>query len=93
MLQQMERTTRRGEYVPFSLAYVTADRKRGTGGDIIRYEEAILARRPRKSRSAARTASRARLFNRERNITAPGSGQIRKVHIDLIIEFNGEAVV
>lgn len=93
MLRQMEATSKGGEYLPFSVAFVTADRKRGTGGEIIRYPEAILARSRRKAKAAASAPSRARLFNRERNITAPGSGQIRKVHIDLIIEFNGEAVV
>ncbi len=72
----MEQTDKEG--LPFSLKFVTADRKRKTGGDLIELHGCKLKGMDVKHAT--------------RNILL-SSGKIRKVHIRLIIEYNGHTIV
>lgn len=73
-IEQMDQPASR-----FTLKFVTADRKRKTGGDILEVQGCKL-----------RGCVDQR--NATRNIELP-SGQIRKVHIRLMLELNGSTIV
>jgi hypothetical protein len=85
---------------PFSMTYITADRKKGTGGqikacknwvkcDLATMPEPILRRN--KMYEVARDPKH--IEHRTKNIMNPATRDIRKVHIRLITEFNGKRVV
>ena len=97
VLRQMEEGEER-----FSIRFVTADKRRKTGGKIEEWHNCQLSRRrlavgerPRAARAAEESASRlpAHYQNATRNIVQGKSSQVRKVHIWLILEFNGQKVV
>jgi hypothetical protein len=98
-LKILEQLTAAGRPKPFSIVFVTADVNRGTGGDVIEYPRAILSRlrrlgRPAKSTRPGKVKSGIQYHakNRTRNICALGSSEIRKLHIDLILEINGHSI-
>lgn len=89
----------------FTIAFVTADRKRETGGEIIELENVRLHRKAdheedKSQKIAAPAVESAKLDSRNpqhlqhgtRNLRL-SSGKIRKVHIRLIVKFNGAKVV
>jgi hypothetical protein len=97
VLRQMEEGEER-----FSIRFVTADKGRQTGGKIEEWHRCQLSRRrlavgekPRAARPAEESAGRlpAHYQNATRNIVQGKSSQVRKVHIWLILEFNGQKVV
>lgn len=101
VLDQMDRLDDSGRPKSFDMKFVTADRKRNTGGEIIEirngrkcvgkrngkviYDTRETVAEVRQSRSPNHWT------NQTRNIILP-NGAIRKVHIRLIIEFNGTKV-
>lgn len=96
-LQILEKTNARGLSVPCSIVFCTADRNRGTGGEIIALDSAILSRKIKKGVKGVYSGLPSKNQpshhkNRTRNIMAVGTTEIRKVHIDLILSINGEAI-
>ena len=90
---------------PFSIVFATADRQRGTGGEVVTLEGCVQTGAPEKVKGAKApsgpaTASvavagkhkPAHRANQTRNVTILSSGKTRKVHIRLIMEFNGQKV-
>jgi len=94
--QIMQRVLASGRPKPFSIKFVTADVNRGTGGEVIFYERAVLSRLSKLGRPGKTAKMRPGIQyhdkNRTRNICALGSSEVRKLHIDLILELNGQAV-
>jgi hypothetical protein len=97
VLRQMEEGEER-----FSIRFVKADKRRRTGGKIEEWHRCQLSHRrlavgeqPRAARPAEESASRlpAHYQNATRNIVQGNSRQVRKVHIWLLLEFNGQTVV
>jgi hypothetical protein len=97
VLRQMEEGEER-----FSIRFVKADKRRQTGGKIEAWHHCQLSRRrlavgerPRAARPAEESASRlpSHYQNATRNIVQGKSSQVRKIHIWLILEFNGQTVV
>lgn len=86
----------------FSLRFIQADRKRKTAGKIVEWHNCRLSRplpgpRP-PALPAAEAAPRAgrqpnHYANATRNLVQGRSTQVRKVHIWLILAFNGQKVV
>jgi hypothetical protein len=99
VLEEMERTDAKGQLKPFSIEFVTADRNKKTGGEIIKVDKAVILK---KMNYASSTSSvKAEPMNKKksnhwenstRNILLP-NGQKRKLHIRLITKFNGQAVI
>jgi len=101
-LAQMDQVDETGKPRKFQMRFVTANRKEGTGGEIIEIKDGhkIVGKRDgevvidkRKVYSDVPKLSRDphHWINSTRNIILP-NGQIRKVHIRLIIEFNNQKV-
>jgi hypothetical protein len=91
-LKKMELRDHRGNAIPFSLQFTTCDENRLTGGEIITAEGVILARhKKRVSRSNQSSPAKAanEWDNGTRNLLFP-NGEIRKCHIWLITQFNGQ---
>jgi hypothetical protein len=96
VLRQMEEGEER-----FTIRFVTADKNRKTGGKIAEWHNCQLSRRrvsvgQRPARvPVADSTSRmpAHYQNATRNIVQGNSSQVRKVHIWLLLEFNGRKVV
>ena len=100
-LDQMDQTDQDGKPIPFQIKFVTANRKLLEGGDIVelpvarkcigkRQGKVIFDKRDKKAVSSHNDSiSRdpRHWKNSTRNLLLP-NGQIRKVHIRLIIEFN-----
>ena len=90
-----------GNPVSFQIKFVTADRKRKTGGEIINIPQACLCQGYRKGKHHIDIRPSANLSvatknpnhwaNSTRNLLLPNGG-IRAVHIRLIIEFNNQIV-
>lgn len=96
-LQILEKTNARGLSVPCSIVFCTADRNRGTGGEIIALDKAILSRKIKKGVKGGYSGLPSKnqpshFKNRTRNLMQMGVTEIRKAHIDLILFINGEAV-
>jgi len=82
---------------PFNMTYVTADKKKGTGGQIkvvknwVRCDLAampdIILRRNKVDKMPRHQE------HKTKNIMNPATRDIKKVHIRLICEFNGRRVV
>lgn len=100
----MDKVTGDGIPVSFSLTFITADKNRNTGGEIISIEKAqkcvgkrsgnVLYATPINidaKKSVSRDPHHAE--NDTRNIFIPTSGQVRKVHVRLITKFNGKIVI
>ncbi len=87
--------------MPFDITYVTADKKRGTGGDIKQcrgWVKCDLSSQPepilRKNKiSYAEAKDPNHRLHKTRNIMNPVTREIRKLHLRLIVEFNGKRVV
>jgi len=84
---------------PFEISFVTADRKRGKGGEIRNYAHCSISRLPgEKSGDVQREPEKGRkaprhFENDTINIQISGSREIRKIHPRLIIRFNGNKVI
>jgi hypothetical protein len=86
----------------FTLRFIQADRKRKKAGTIVEWHQCRLSR-PQQGRlkapgTAADPAPRAsrqpnHYANATRNLVQGRSTQVRKVHIWLILAFNGKKVV
>jgi hypothetical protein len=99
VLQQMERLDEKGMPCMFDMKFVTANRQQCTGGEIIeikggrkcvgkRGDKVIFDTRPStQGEPTGKSRDPRHWVNSTRNILLP-NGQIRKVHIRLIIEFN-----
>ncbi len=86
----------------FSIRFYTANKSTGKGGQRIEVEKAVLHKKkkdtnPNDAQSVETTTHKRRnpqhYRNATRNIKIVSSGQIRKVHIWLITEFNGKKVI
>lgn len=88
---------------PFSIVFSTADRTRKTGGELVRLEGAVQTGAPEKLKrplgptapataGPAGTHKPAHRAHQTRNVTLLSSGHTRKLHIRLIVEFNGQKV-
>lgn len=104
MINAIDGIDSNGQPVGFSLRFVTADRKRKTGGDIIFIENGkkcvgkgkdgnVIWAAPVGESSTGVKKNPHHYANSTRNVLITSSGQIRKVHIRLIIEFNGKKVI
>ena len=100
VLDRMDQTGQDGKPVPFQIKFVTANRKLGKGGDVVdlpnarkcvgkRQGKVIFDKREKMIGSSHDKISKnpRHWVNSTRNLLLP-NGQIRKVHIRLIIEFN-----
>lgn len=96
-LRQMEEGKER-----FTIRFVKADKRRKTGGQILEWQNCQLskrrvvgARRSPVAAAEADTPSRlpAHFQNATRNLVQGASSQPRKVHIWLLLAFNGQRVV
>jgi len=104
VLDHMDRIGDDGKPCPFQMKFVKADRTRGTGGDILEIingrkmvnkdkdGEPVFDFRPKSHPSEPGLKKDPRHWvNATRNILLE-NGEIRKVHIRLIIEFNNQKV-
>jgi hypothetical protein len=106
-IKEMLRVMESGETFSIDKA-VSYDRKRKTGGDIIEYPEARLVQAEQEPTSdrpltrveqlkkqKARVPRHRKWYTRNIRLCIGGhpTGQIRKVHPPLILEFNGKTVV
>jgi hypothetical protein len=102
VLEQMDQLDGNEKPVKFDIKFVTADRIRKTGGEIIEIKQGCkcVGKKNGKVVFDTRKASTDipkipkdpnHWVNSTRNILLP-NGLIRKVHIRLIIEFNGQKV-
>jgi hypothetical protein len=101
VLEQMHKKDRRGNAIPFSVEFVTADMHRGTGGDIKQVKNAVMVTPNRFRNHSKKTISTAvnnkkgqnHYANMTRNIRQLNDTAIVKLHIWLITKFNDEQVV
>lgn len=86
----------------FTIRFVQADRKRKKAGKIVEWHHCRLSRPTRQPRKKVVPAAQAappaarqpgHFANGTRNMVQGRSTQIRKVHIWLILAFNGKKVV
>lgn len=96
-LRQMEEGEER-----FTIRFVKADKRRKTGGQILEWHNCQLSkrrvlgvRRPRVAAKVAEAPGRQpdHYRNATRNIVQGNSSQPRKVHIWLLLTFNGQHVI
>ena len=101
VLEQMEQVNRRGFAMPFSMEVVSYNAATKEAGKIKTYENAVLCTNGGRASSSKKKISTATIrkkinqnhfINSTRNIELP-SGEIQKIHIWLIRQFNGEKVV
>lgn len=86
--------------MPFSMTFVTADRKKGTGGQIRTVHNWVncnIADMPEPVLRRNKMFQASKVPNHQqhktKNIMNPATRDIRKVHIRLITEFQGKRVV
>ena len=103
VLEIMDSMDGHGKPVRFQLKYVTADKTKGTGGEIIELKDAckcsVRTKQGKEIFSAKQkfptndrvTKDPNHWVNSTRNCLLP-NGQKRKLHIRLIIEFNNKKV-
>lgn len=102
VLEQMDQLDALNKGVPFDIKFVTCDRNRGTGGDILEIkggrkcstltkEGEIVYSKEVSSSPTGKSKNPNHYLHATRNILLP-NGQIRTCHIRLIIEFNGKKV-
>jgi len=100
VLDQMDQVNQDGKPVPFQIKFVTANRKLVEGGDLVelpvarkcvgkRQGKVVFDNRKKSSSFSNDQSSRdpRHWVNSTRNLLLL-NGQIRKVHIRLIVEFN-----
>ena len=99
-LNLMDAIDKEDKPIPFSITYVTYNRKNKTGGEVVSIEQAVKCITMRKGKvvydtrkmsSAKRPPNHYR--NSTRNLLIVGTDQIRKLNIRLITEFNGQKVI
>lgn len=104
VLEQMRTLNENGRAVPFSISFRTLNRQSKTGGRLVQYPEAKLVIKEENPKADSITSLRYHKKqvktrrkpnhwdNKTRNIKLP-NGQIKKIHINHIISFNGKKVV
>jgi len=86
--------------VPFSITFVTADKRRDKGGEWLSIDHAVLSRNVRKKRhgkvlpkqKSSALGTQNHFANATRNVLCAKSGNTFKVHIYLIKKINGQEV-
>jgi len=104
-LEIMDKTTKDGEPLPFNISFRTLNRYSNKGGKLNFYEGAKKAIMFVSSKSTTNTLRHEEILkdtpikrnpkhwkNRTRNIVL-SNGDIRKIHLRLIISINGKQVV
>ncbi|KAA8483855.1 hypothetical protein BDE36_1776 [Arcticibacter tournemirensis] len=89
MLYQMSRRDHEGEYIPFTITFVTCNLKLNTGGEKITLEQAVYVGGPSKA-DKVRNPNHA--ANYTRNIRSIDGDRIIKIHPLLVTQFNGRKV-
>jgi len=89
MLTTMQMRSQDGQLIPFSITFVTADLKQGSGGKRITYKEAVLVGNAI-SKSDQRNPDH--FANYTRNLMGFETNEIRKFHPLLVDTFNGKTV-
>ena len=86
--------------VPFSIKFVTFNRRNDTGGELISIDQAVKCITKRKGKivydlrkMTTQKKPPNHFKNSTRNINIVGTDQIRKCNIRLITEFNGQKVI
>lgn len=94
-LQVMRQIDRSGQPVPFSISFVTWNRREETGGELKHIHKATLIAKERgKVLKPSTVARRPQHWkNATVNIRQLGSDRITKVHRDLITQVNGKKIV
>ena len=97
-LRRMERVDHKGTPTVFAVTVVQADRQNGTGGEIKRYENCILAKYAKQVPRALRGQPTKpkdpwHWENATRNLYLIDRNEIRKIHIRLILGYNDETVI
>lgn len=87
----------------FDMEFITADEKRGTGGELIQVIDWQIPGRQGKDPASGSTAAETPITRHTRcpnhddhgtlNIHHPETNQIRKIHISLIQSFNGKRIL
>lgn len=90
MLNTMMMRGRDRELIPFSITFVTADLKKGTGGKKITYDQALFVGGPSRK---SKTRNPQHYSNMTRNIRHKNSDRITTIHPHLVLMFNGLRVV
>ncbi|WP_128544080.1 hypothetical protein [Larkinella soli] len=93
----LERCDAKGGARPFSITFCTANPEKKTGGEIIHYDKAIWHVRGGRVKPRAKEAVTAETKGSStgrwsRRIRAVDSDQIRRVHVHLILEINGQPI-
>jgi len=101
VLSEIEKLDENELPVKVNMKFVTADRKRMTGGEIIELKGArkcvgkkngkVIFDKRKATVDLTTSRDPRHYLNSTRNMLLP-NGRIRKVHIRLIIEFNGKTV-
>lgn len=78
------------DFIPFSIEFVTCDRKKAKGGQIIRFDHAIFVGGPSR---ASKERNPNHYHNHTRNIRHRDSDRIVTIHSHLVLKFNGMEVV
>jgi len=95
-LEEMRRKDERGRFVPFSLTFVTCNRAKKTGGELITYNHVTLPQRERVELHTAQNQQKneKKTGYRKTTVMLRTSGdEFREAHIHLIRKFNGEKVL
>jgi len=98
-LKLMDRLDHKSRPIPFSITFVTADRRRNTGGELKEISGGILSKHNKNLPMHMRrvdgfggSRKPASYENSTRNVQAP-DGSITKVHIRLLKKFNGHTII
>jgi hypothetical protein len=81
-LSIMKRTTANGKLMPFEIVFVKANRALDTGGEFVAIDRCYISDKKRSGTMSNRTI----------NIRPLGTKDFIKVHLDLILYINGEAI-
>ena len=100
-LNLMDEVDREENPIPFSLKYITYNRKKKSGGEIIEIDKAVKCVAMRGGKIVYDTRKKEKdisknpnhFKNSTRNLNIVGTDQIRKCNIRLITEFNGQKVI
>ncbi len=98
-LQMMEERDHRNWPIPFSITFVTYDKERQTGGEIITLNNVVLAKnrlvadKKATGRTTSKNAPANQWQNATRNFYLLDSQQIRKANIRLLTHFNNQPIV
>lgn len=94
----MEQLYDKQNKTPFSITFISLDKERHKGGDIIRLDSCFVPRSEHVSTSTPKTTmpnkkSANHIQNNTINVAVTGSDRLVKLHIDLITEFNKKRVI